>query len=181
MKIITENTLLIWGEKQFKAVEIKESLFWIDTDTPLKQGQKRITYFKDSFFEVTRDQELNPIASITLEKFPLVVAQSSPILEGVPVVGLDELIKYMALRFGYVWENTETSARRVIEKSFDTLYSQKDMEKAIDLANQLELVRDSSRYIIGSKPRLTKQQILDQISQITTITVDNEFNIISYE
>lgn len=119
-------------------------------------------------------------------------------LEGIPVISDSSFYWYLdrlaALNIDSRFSlnpNTITTFERLHKETFlegyksnPNQYTQKDIEKAIELAIESHVCA----YIDEDKqPRIsydledTTKEILEQINAITEIEVDEQFNIISYE
>jgi hypothetical protein len=99
-----------------------------------------------------------------------IVAQSSPILESIPVISLDSYVERLSLNLGlekyfggnYDFEN----GVRVGFKSNPNKWTDEDLFKAIDLAHE---------RIYGLS------EILEKTSSINEIEVDENFNVINFK
>jgi len=102
-----------------------------------------------------------------------VVAQSQGRLEEIPVVSLDKSIDDFIYEYQQEGMLPSMAKRRILTLSNPNQYTQKDIDKAIELA------QESGEYGYGKAN--TKEKILQQINSISVIEVDEQFNIISYE
>ena len=136
----------------------------ITKNTILKQGDKIFSTIESEGVIYWRDEYLN------------FVAQSSPKLAGVPVISLDTYIEMLVGKY-VSYPNAYVLVKQLF-KSNQNQYTQKDIEKAIDLYRELGLNVDKTLKVNIDK---LKQEIFEQINQISVIEVDVNFNIISYE
>jgi hypothetical protein len=111
----------------------------------------------------------------------LPVAQSQPRIEGIPVVSLDKSIDDFIYEYQQEGMLPSMAKRRILTLSNPNQYTQKDIDKAIDLAKKSAYVDaiDWDRHVVSFEE--TKEEILQQINSISVIEVDEQFNIISYE
>lgn len=146
MKTITNKTVLKQGDKTYQPIEVDSVIYWVD--------ENFVSY--SPYYLIT---SRNIIAKYTIERPILlkdnrgkIVAQSQSKLEGVPVISLWETC----------WNKNANQ------------YTQKDIEKAIELATK-------SNFDARLRYDDLKNQVIDQINSISVIEVDEQFNIISYE
>jgi hypothetical protein len=170
MKQITNKTILKQGDKTYQPVEVDGVVYWIDYYT--KKGD---FWCIDIDKKIFKDQTHFPI-SIGQR---LIIAQSQPRIEGIPVVSLDRCVQDKA------YKHTEklilTSEGRtqrwwgfiVGYESNPNQYTQKDIDKAIELA------QESGEHGYGHV--YNKEQIHEQINSISILEVDSEFQILSYK
>jgi hypothetical protein len=148
MKTINKNTLLKCGNKTYQPIEFGGMITWCDKD----EGT---------------------------------IAQSELKIDGVPVISLDSYVERLAKETrdsinkvayccsGETEEDIFDSGFIISHKSNPNQYTQKDIEKAIELIiNNKEL---------HNKPITLKCIVLEQINSISLIEVDEQFNILSYE
>jgi hypothetical protein len=184
MKQITNKTILKQGDKTYQPVEVDGVVYWIDYYT-----QKGDFWCIDIDKKIFKDQTHFPI-SIGQR---LIIAQSQPRIEGIPVVSLDSyvnelrkldlihLIKIVQKSEDYksvMGITLENTLKRLLSnyKSNPNQYTQKDIEKAIELARETISSNEA-----GICDKYTELGILQQINSISVIEVDEQFNIISYE
>lgn len=162
MKQITKTTILHCGDKTYQPVQNMDgSIFWEDTNYQI-------------------------------------VAQSQPRIEGIPVVSLDSyvneltkldlihLIKIVQKSEDYksvMGINLENTLKRLLSnyKSNPNQYTQKDIDKAIELSKEQPYFNKNGNRLSGEGYFLSTEEILEQISQIEIIHIDGQFNILSYE
>ena len=150
MKKITTNTILKQGDKTFTAVEVDGNIVWID---------------KTEFADET-------------------IAQTKAILQGIPVILLDSYVERLAEKDAdkYDWDFESSSGNGYADhvygfikgyKSNPAKWTDEDMERAIELSRIKLEVNAENEY-------LTKKQIFEQLSEISVIEVDNDFNVLNY-
>jgi hypothetical protein len=104
------------------------------------------------------------------------IAQTKPILQGMPVISLDSYAESLSLNIGmekYVGGNYDfENGVRVGFKSNPAKWTDEDMERVIKLSRIKLEVNAENEY-------LTKEQIYKQLSEISEIEVDNDFNVIT--
>lgn len=115
-----------------------------------------------------------------------IVAQSQPTLKDVPVISIADW--YSKLRMIGLTSDACCIVSDLLEIN---CYTQKDIEKAIDLARTLqydqqtevdvESILGSSDGTYGIRQKYTEKQIIKQLNSISVIEVDEQFNVISYE
>jgi hypothetical protein len=153
----------------------------ITNKTILKQGNKTFEPIDHMGTNITWENEND-----------ITVAQLQPILEGVPVISLDsyrsilseKACKKQDLAGGFSGGVHERAvAGMFFRKGYNSnpnKYTQKDIEKSIELAKKGYDEFGINGFIKHGFD-FTKQQILEQINSISVIEVDEQFNIISYE
>jgi hypothetical protein len=171
MKKITNKTILIQGDVTYQPRFVMSDYSTIST-----RSRDKIIYWIDisKHIEGIHNMVGKSVWSVRYAK-PIIlgehensylnecfkiVAQLEPILEGRPVISLDVI-------------------------GFDEFeYTLKDIEKAIELAQEGKYISESSdggeNYEDVFKYP-TKKEILEQINSLSIINVDEQFNIISYE
>ncbi len=170
MKKITENTILKQGEKEFKAVMYNDLIYWVDENVseegfcfmPMyKKGIKvgvETRYFNSDYFTGY---------GYDFTEHSRIIAQSEPILEEVAVVRL---------------KDSTTQSIMEGEIPFNLIvYTQSDIARAIVLARKGIIGRSDETFYGSIDNLLDVSYILNQINQIQSITVDENFNILSYE
>ena len=154
MKQITNKTILKQGDKIYNPVEVDSVVYWID--------ETILTGMKGDWVIETHNPIVTTVCEISRDNADLkmngykdmkIIAQSQSKLDGVPVIDFNDFVN----------ENGELA------------YTQKDIEKAIELAQRFNLVDGFS------EPKYEKEEILEQINSISIIEVDEQFNVISYE
>lgn len=159
MKQITNKTILKQGDKVYYPVKVDGVIYW---------GKKS----NEDWFNFYREDE-----------YWFFVAQSQLKIEGFPVIGLDsyiEKLKKGISEFSKLandkkdpfWTGKAAGFGEALQiyKSNPNQYTLSDIEKAIDYA------ANPQKILIN-----TKEEILEQINSISTINVDDNFNIINYE
>lgn len=175
MKQITKNTILKQGDKIFQPVEVDGVVYWVtEKTTDITDG-----YFyhpKNVIFPVTEIYKRGPISSGLMNK---IVAQSSPHLEGIPVISLGSYVENSVnLEFKEEFEIAQDVMPaiwydlklKIIKnyKSNPNQYTQKDIEKVIELSG-----------LSGGYP-YSKKEIFEKINSISVIEVDEFFCIKDY-
>lgn len=183
MKQITNKTVLKQGDKLFQPVEVENVIYWVDEEVVCKTGELYLSSLLRRIISKSRG---------VIQAGDKIVAQSQPKLEGIPVISLDCNIQKLIKKFKYFAANTANEQLGALcNKAWNILtdfvlsnsnqYTQKDIEKAIELAIESHVCA----YIDEDKqPRIsydledTTKEILEQINAITEIEVDEQFNII---
>jgi hypothetical protein len=136
----------------------------ITPNTILKQGDKKFTAVEVDGNIVWIDK--TEFADET-------IAQTSPILQGIPVISLDSYVKSLSLKIGmekYIGGNYDfQNGVRVGYKSNPAKWTDEDMERAIKMA------RRYPKDVAG----FADEEIMEQLSEIVEIEVDNDFNVIT--
>lgn len=194
MKKITKNTLLKQGDKKYQPVEIDGVIYWVDENyewvspndinkygiqyfEKIKEGQIVIFDFVEKYelFKYHLHYYVVKSHFSTPNKPFLIIAQSQPKLEGIPVISpIISLVKKIhndAQKYAIKTHSPNREAHRrgyiIGYNSNPNKYTQKDIQFAINLA------KHTLNY--------TNEQILEQINFISVIEVDDNFNFISYE
>lgn len=194
MKTINEDTTLRCKDKIFKSVKVDGVNFWVDKEATIFTGMYRIDGGADTGenpIDKHCGENYTPRLSMH-PKYPywLIVAQSEPKLEGVPVISLDsyvERLKKGISEFSKLATDTQEQfwtgkaagfgeALQVYNKSNPNQYTQKDIEKAMNAARNIEVNIDRTL-----KYTFSNETILEAINSISVIEVDEQFNILSYE
>ncbi len=187
MKKITNKTVLKQGDKTYQPVEVEGVVYWV--------GKIRhMTEYVTNGEEIFKPSDLPEYSTEYAERYwERVVAQSFYKLEGVPVVSLKHLGTDAAYRYYCQDENTTSGQAFHFTKGYEAnpnTHTQRDIEKAIELARVLfdgknefdvEGILGSSDNTYGVKEKYTVDDIIEQLSVISTIEVDEQFSIISYE
>jgi hypothetical protein len=176
MKTITKNTILKQGDKVYQPVEVHSILCWVDKSL---ERNPNLTYTDGEI--VYKDNLILPS-----ENFEAIVAQSSPILESIPVISLDSYVERLA-KENYkkhsvkddklsLDEQIQRSGGFIIGhiegfKSNANKWTKGDLVKAIDLA------RKYPKDVAG----FADEEILEQISSLKEIEVDENFNVINFK
>jgi hypothetical protein len=160
MKNITEKTLLKQGDKVFRAFQVDECFYWVDNYT-----DKGDFWCIDIDKVIFKDQPHYPI-SIGQRR---IIAQSSAVLEDIPVISLDSYI----IKLGREEYDNGLGLVGFISgyKSNPNQYTLADIQTAINLAR--------GRGIVGTNKYYEDLEIFDQINNIGVIEVDKKFNVIS--
>jgi hypothetical protein len=148
MKKINKNTILQSVNKTFQPVEKNGVIYWVD-----KVGKIERYWYNSSTNEIDETHELSIIQDNINNKNHWshcfkIVAQSSPSIEGIPIISLDNYVEGLG----------------------PNKWTDEDILKAIKLSQE----GTETEY------SYTQQEIMDQISSISLIEVDDQFNIISY-
>jgi len=172
MKKITSKTILKQGDKTFQPVEVDGVVYWHNSI----HSVMGYTYFLDGTIGYISSSDR--IFDYGYE----IVAQSQPKLERVPVISLDSYFKQLfeqktkTVSFG---EHGTQSSFNWFNKGYQANpneYTQKDIEKAMNAARNIEVNIDRTL-----KYTFSNETILEAINSISVIEVDEQFNILSYE
>jgi hypothetical protein len=164
---ITRKTFLKQGDLIFLPIEIDGIVYWV-IDEYIKNV--RPNYGR---YHIEENSLINifPTYLTDLNECRLIVAQSQPNLEGIPLISLNLYIEKLAKEY------TGDEMSREDKKLFDILcsfgkkilgehpYTLKDIEKAI-MKGRLSFLKDID--------------IIEQVNSIHMINVDEQFNILSY-
>jgi|688.fasta_scaffold323531_2 hypothetical protein len=106
------------------------------------------------------------------------IAQTSPILKDIPVISFDSYVKRLSLNIGkekYIGGNYDfENGVRVGYKSNPAKWTDEDMERAIEMARKFPYVKKGEITY-----DLTAKEIINNLSEISVIEVDNDFNVIT--
>lgn len=163
MKQITDKTVIIQGDKTFQPVEVEGVVYWVDNRPPMfgeywcyLAENEDVVFIKNSlsldWFERLHD----------LKNYYTVVAQSKPILDGIPVIDL-----------------LSNNTRLIMEGECPidlNCYTLQDIEKA----NKISKGLDIKTGVYFSANTFSLEEIIEQINSIQSIEVDSDFNIISF-
>jgi hypothetical protein len=177
MNKITATTRLIQGGKEYQPVEVDGVIYWVDkTITP---EHKEICCFVDGF-KTWLDEYLTHV-KFTPSIFKI-IAQSQPILKGIPVITLNSYVQELA-EIAVIEKGNLTNEREQIIAIVGWVdgYYQKEFTLA-DIEKAFELGQESMEYDIidGWYSTMNKQQCIEQISTIDVIEVDDSFNVIKF-
>jgi len=145
MKEINKNTLLRCRNKTYQPVEVDGVIYWVN-------------------------QPLDEDGCIVPKS---IVALTKPKFINYPIISLIGYAESIAHLYGSPYSSQYYNWKEGFIDGYNSnpnQYTQKDIEKAIDLARNYNDGWD-----------LTEEEILEQINQISEIIVDEQFNIISYE
>jgi hypothetical protein len=170
MKKITATTRLIQGGKEYQPVEVHGVIYWLENRPPLDDefwtyiGNNEPIEFLKNYLPKTWYEKLHDI-----NNYYTAIAQSQPILEGIPVITLDSYPRNLSLKKGlelynggnYDFEN----GVRVGLQSSPYKWTDADVEKAANL---------------GRDRFYNNIEIIEQISTIDVIEVDEGFNVIKF-
>jgi len=185
MKQITNKTILKQGDKTYQPVEVEGVVYWVD-NKPSKKGQKCYDKSDNTIFEKEYDSLPHPLTNdnpVNENDYLPIVSQSQLKLVGIPFISLDLYIENLADNC----VKNHSSNRTLNEDGWMSTgfvygynsnpnhYTQKDIEKAIELARE-RIPHPDFDYVYEED-----QEILEQINSISTIEVDQQFDIISYE
>lgn len=192
MKQITNKTILKQGNKTYQPVEIDGVIYWVEKQvqdkgyvyTPNKTIEKIMCkYLNESSFMVGTNSQNSPFY---IEFLLQIIAQSQPKLDGIPVISLNSYIENLADNHvkGQVIRNRGIEKDGWVAtgfvygyKSNTNQYTQKDIEKAIELARENQIGYDEGYPVIYNE--YTFNEIIEQINSISVIEVDEQFNIIN--
>jgi hypothetical protein len=189
MKQITNKTILKQGDKTYQPVEVEGVVYWVD-NKPSKKGQKCYDKSDNTIFEKEYDSLPHPLTNdnpVNENDYLPIVSQSQLKLVGIPFISLDLYIENLADNC----VKNHSSNRTLNEDGWMSTgfvygynsnpnhYTQKDVEKAIELARE---------YTLGERYGGTtvdfdyyECEIIEKIISISIIEVDQQFDIISYE
>jgi len=175
MKKITNKTILKQGDKTYHPIEVDKVIYWYeDKQIPNAGYVKSICLGEiqsniDYGVKLGDKQYVSPFVNKVGECYGCrkIVAQSQPKLEGIPVISLDSYI-------GKIGKAVEE-----LMEIFNSMYTQKDIEKAIGLSREYTLTERYGDTTVDFD--YLESQIIDHINSISVIEVDENFNIISYE
>lgn len=187
-KIGEENCKCIKPKKIFKTyqpVEVDGVVYWVD-ENDITNCWFINKYILKIYHSSTKKTDENSVK---------IVAQSSRHLEGIPVISLDSYVEKLA-EIELQKESWDTSTGLPFNEGwkkcyiYKIKYSQKDIEKAIELAREansidgtvdLDVVLSFKADNSDLRTKWTKEEILEQLNSISVIEVDEQFNVISYE
>jgi hypothetical protein len=168
MKKITKNTILKQGDNTYHQIEINGGVYWYDIKEIRIDNN---TIRNDIIGKLAINKRHNHIGIITdiNERSVTVSGTYNPtetgcsIFDSLMINGFSVHNLIVFDEYGY--------------ESNSNKYTQKDIEKAIDLAS------NPQRIMINGliREHLTKEEILEQINSISVINVDNKFNVLNYE
>jgi hypothetical protein len=167
MKRITNKTILKQGDKEFQPIEVDGVVYWLNdnhiesTSSVVGKLVINIKYNQPILFRAHENSDLNECFSI--------VAQSSPVLEEIPVIRLDSYIN----KLGREEYDNGLGLIGFISgyKSNPNQYTQDDIVKAMA---KMALFATQE----GSKCINRLREIMQEINSIEVIEVDKHFNII---
>jgi L-rhamnose isomerase len=179
MKQITNKTILKQGDKTFQPIEVDGIIYWIGKDLVGINSKTIKNYCPNSnqifvgYFESNDDELYQGVGKVHPKE---IIAQSSNKLEGVPIINLDEYLEKIS--FDYYISNDAYTISDSFHfsngyKANPNQYTQKDIEKAIDLARK--------DYINNDIDIKHSSEILKQINSISIIEVNENWEVISYE
>ena len=183
MKQITNKTILKQGDKEYQPVEVDGVIYWVDEKTePIsgRYGMSSNPHNKQWFKSLGLDDGRGAY---------LIVAQSQPKLEEIPVISLDSYIEKLA------WVSTEKIFPEINDedstqieidkwnarwegfidghKSNPNQYTKADIEKALFLKAGFDN-KGYTKY-------MTNEEIFEQINSISVIEVNDNWEVISHE
>lgn len=183
MKKITSNTLLKQGGKTYKPVEMTNgNIYWITSEIP-KIGQLGYSNVSKSIVRFTDPRFFSDGTIFSI------IVQSEPKLDGVPVISLDSYVERLAYKISrqevpILSNGTLCNARCNLQEGILqgvklSYQSNPNQYTLADIEKVYELSRENKNYS-SVFFTFTKKEIIDQINQIQSITVDEQFNILSY-
>jgi hypothetical protein len=184
MKQITNKTILKQGDKTYQPIEVDGVIYWIDDDLTIKDVRP---YYGSYHYEKGVAINKFPDYLTDLSECKLIVAQSQPKLEFVPVITLYWNVEKLAEEYRIVGFETNRNHREAtLEKiafikgfkSNPNQYTKEDIEKAFDLGYQCKV---NNGYKVNGTYQEDYVKCLEQISSISVIEVGDEFNILSYK
>jgi hypothetical protein len=197
MKQITNKTILKQGNNTYQPVEVDGVIYWVD-----KKGDFPYKPFIGAYIIEWADKSINLVNlsnSIPNSRRAIsnrIIAQSTPKIEGIPVISLDSYVE----RLVQVIDHNLVTDREISIVTCGVIegynlnpnqYTKADIEKAIKLARNITDGKDifSTEDISGCtevctygwKNKLTDEQIFEEINSISLITVNNNWEVISHE
>jgi len=170
-KKITKNTLLKQGENTYQPVEGDGVIYWINEYEVAKTGELYLTSIK---------RRIIPKSEGVIQAGDKIIAQSEPKIDGVPVVSMGRYVERLAMNYISKKGVSKGLEQRMLDAYIkcytlnSNQYTLADIEKAYDLG-KASIIYDK---IHGFN---SKELDYDQINSINLITVDEQFNILSYE
>lgn len=163
MKLINKNTILKCEDKTFQPVKVNEIIYWGTGEEPTFYDAHN--YTKPCYYifkgEIIKREYSHHVESNTI------VAQSQNVLEGVPIINLDNYAKdrYKYL-YGTDFDDMEISllewqAFKMGYNSNKGYYSKEDIEKAIDLYRELGLNVDKT---LKANVDIFKKQVIQVLT-----------------
>jgi hypothetical protein len=169
MKKLTNKTILKQGDKTYQPIEIERLIYWV---SEVQSPDDLVTNGRDIFKPSDLPEYSMEYAQRYWQKL---IAQSQPKLDGIPVVSLNENI-LSDIETITSWDSFKDhpigKAGKKIEKWFKSnpnQYTQEDIERAVDLAQE------------GFGERYTATEIIEELNSIQFIEVDGNFNFIGYK
>ena len=199
MKKTTSKTILKQGENTYQPIETHGVIYWFNPNILFGMKNDWIIETHNpivkAIYQLTHDNDDLRIAGYKDMK---IVAQSQPKIEGVPVISLGSYVESLANKDykSIIVENPHCdyqSPKTIdingeLRESFIEGYnsnpnkwSDADVLKAIELAKEQPYFDKNGNLLLGEGHYLSTEEILEQISQIEVIEVDEQFNILSYE
>jgi hypothetical protein len=192
MKQITNKTILKQGQNTFQPIEVDGVIYWYEDKQIPNVGYVKsiclgeIEANKTHGVKLGDKQYVSPFVNKVGECYGCrkIVAQSSLKLEGIPVISLDSYVQDKAYKHT---ENLILSSEGRTQrwwgfiegyKSNPNQYTQKDIEKAIELAREYTLSEKYGDIVVDFD--YFETQIIDQINFISVIEVDEFFCIKDY-
>lgn len=177
MKKITNKTILKQGDKPYHPVEVDGLVYWINPTLPIEEVYPHIVIEKLTTGDYILWQ-IDNINDIDRSCQYQIVAQSQYKLQGVPVISLDKDWYSILRKVGLTGDQC-SEVFDLIEQSNPNQYTQKDIDKAIELARTTYIKEcELGSYEVD---QFSKSEIIEQINSISVIEVDEQFKIISYE
>jgi len=160
MKKVTKNTTLRQGNKVYQprfVMPDDKSVIWVDYSKHVQIYHGLVGKY------VWSEKHDTPIIfgeheDSCLEECFQIVAQSSRVIEGVPTINI------------FALENT----------SFKN-FTLKDIEKVYKLSRAGLVANSNSNVSCHIDKLLSLEEIIEKVSQISEIIIDEQFNIIGYE
>jgi DNA-binding XRE family transcriptional regulator len=159
--------------KTYQPVEVDGVVYWINDELTIQDVKP---YYGKYHYEKGVAINIFPDYLTDLSECKLIIAQSQPRIEGIPVVSLDKSIDDFIYEYQQEGMLPSMAKRRILTLSNPNQYAQKDIEKAIELARETISSNEA-----GICDKYTELGIIQQINSISVIEVDEQFNIISYE
>jgi hypothetical protein len=180
MKQITIETTLKQGDKTYRPIEIDGVFYWVDPTSRIEETYPQIVVEKLDKMRCYTLFQIDNINDIDYMNQSIVIAQSQPKIERVPVIDLYNYIGIQAINQSKKFASKNGETNYILgfingHQLNQNQYTQKDIDRAIELAREQF---DFDGYSLGEN---SKKEILEDINSISLIEVDEHFNIISYE
>jgi hypothetical protein len=179
MKTITNKTILKQGDKEFQPRFVMPDdtiIYWIDFSKNVL-GSDFGTYVWSTRY--AKPIILGEHENSYLKECFKIMAQSQPRLEGIPVISLDNYVERLAIesRKTATWEFSKEYKFHFINgyKANPNQYTKADIDIVYDLAKATK--DENGDYIMG----YSRENILKIINSISLITVNDNWEVISYE
>jgi hypothetical protein len=107
-----------------------------------------------------------------------IVAQTSNLIQGIPVISLENYYGDIHESWNIVYRMFPQISLTLFSRIFKDGYNSNPNKDTVhDLVKAIDLSRQYPADVAGFR----KEEILEELSQISVINVDEQFNILSYE